>query len=163
LHNKKVFYEFLGEWVAVNIDLEDQPQTVDSGDIYHDFKMAQETPPVLLKELNTQIIIQAGKLMTKGSLVLDRAEPLGALMGFQSAVTVVILKAAKNGLTNIDEQLSLIAAMSIDNWGAVAQMACEAEIFLVLKAMSTRTSDGKSDHNFFEKIYLVENLDLLMV
>ena len=122
LHIEKYFCDYLGEWVIVNIDLEDQPRTVDSGEIYNDFKTAQATPPVLLKELNTQVIIQASKLLTEGSLVYDRAEPFGGLIGYQSAVIVPILKMAKSDPTGIDEQLSIIAAMSVDNQ-AIAQMA----------------------------------------
>ena len=90
--------------------------------------------------------------MTEGSLVYDRAEPFGGLIGYQSAVIVPILKMAKSDPTGIDEQLSFIAAMSVDNREAIAQMAFEAEIFLALKAISTGTPDGTSDRNFFEKV-----------
>ena len=42
MHIEKYFCDYLFEWVIVNIGLEDQPRTVDSGEIYNDFKQRKQ-------------------------------------------------------------------------------------------------------------------------
>ncbi len=82
LHNEEVYCYYREQVVRVNIDLEDQVQSVDSADIYQDLKTIQAVPPWLLKEFNTEVFILANKLMTEDSFVQNTSDPFGALLHF---------------------------------------------------------------------------------
>jgi hypothetical protein len=104
----------------------------------------------LLKEIKTQIILQAKKLMTDGSFVHNPSTSC-CVSSIPIDCDTRHLKAAKGDLTGIESQLSTIAALPTDSREAVANLLHEPEIFLALKEISTGKNDGSNYQMFFEK------------